>query len=196
VAEAAPTSPAAPVPPAAGPVPAAVLAQMREILTAIRATDAEAYRTHALHWLVLQRYQHHPLVWQFTWQEAWHVHARVALVGLLHMAAEQQRATPDLMLGVATALANYFGSHEAAMATWQRFLATTPMARNDQTVAAFQTQMQAIQAHHQALNRVAMQVHRTILQSLPVPQMFVPTPGAAAQPVPAVQPPPAQAPGA
>lgn len=165
-----PPTPATPSP--APPTPPAVAiptAQMREILAGLRAAEAEAPRTHALHWLVFQEYQHIPLIWQFTWQEAWHVHAKVALMGLLQLAVEQGRVSPDILMGIAGALANFFGAHEAAVRTWNRFLQMMPAARQEPTVRNFNERMRALVELHQKLNRPAVQVHRTIMQMVPAP---------------------------
>lgn len=155
--------------PATPPAAALPIAQMREILSGLRTAEAEAPRTHALHWLVFQRYQHHPLMWQFTWQEAWAVHAQTALIGLLRMVIDENRATPDILMGVAGAMANLFGALEAAHRTWNRFLQVMPAAAQDPTIKSFMERMRMEVELLHRLNKPAVQVHRAIMQSLPAP---------------------------
>lgn len=153
--------------PAAPPV--LPMAQMQELLGMLKAIEDEATRAHALHWLVFQQYQHNPLMWQFTWQEAWHVHAYIALKGLLEMAVQEGRISPELLTAIAGAMNNMYGAHQTATRTWRRFLQTAPAAANQPAVKAFNDRLAVLDAAQQKQMQTATQIHRAIMQAVPVP---------------------------
>ena len=149
------------------PAEALPVAQMQEIMTMLRTSDDE--RLHALHWLVFMQYQNHPMMVQFTWQEAWGLHAKIALLGLLRMAVAEGKTTADVLMGIASAMDHYFRSHAAAVQSWQAFLQTTPGAWQSPTVQSFDQMMQAEAERVRAAAQKASQVFRSIMQGIPVP---------------------------
>lgn len=141
------------------------LAQMQEMLRALRTMAAGAPGAHALHWLIFQEYLHNPIMCHFTWLEAWTLHAQIALLGLLEQAVEG-RTTPEILWGISTAINNMFGGAQAEDRCWDQFLQTTPSARKNPLVQAFDEMQQAEGKQLQALKRPAHVIQMAVAQAL------------------------------
>lgn len=135
---------------------------MRAVQRHLLDTAPVLARIDGVYWLVKQKYGDSVTIQRLSDHAGEHMMARLALMGLLDLVLNEGLSTPEVIIGMVSAINQIFTSQMAITEAWEQFVQSAPEVSWDPLVRRGMGEIRHFGTWHAQLYFPALQLYQTL----------------------------------